>query len=309
MPAKRRNRKHQLKKQKKISIGQLKVVIIFLLVSVSLIYIFLTTKHWDGKTKLSMVINNGERGVSLVTYDPQLDEIVNMVVPASTQINLSRQLGTWKIESVWQLGINEGFAGQLLSESITRHFNFPVYIWADSQASGFLETNPMGLIKAAVSPYETNLKLGDRIRLAWFALGVKNSKRLTINLEETVFLSEIELVGGERGYVKTGRLPQRLAVIFSDPTISKKNLKVVIHDATGKVGLAQDVGELIETVGLKIASVVKQERDDFDCEIYSEDSEVVEKLSKILLCQSLDEPYEGNFDVEIRIGEKFAERY
>lgn len=285
------------------------LVIILFIILVVVFYIRLTSIYFNGDDKLSLVINQNEKGVALLTFDPGLNEITNIIIPANTEIDLSQQLGTWKISSVWQLGYDEGLAGQLLSESITRHFKFPVFLWADYDAINFISNNPLSLVSTALKPFKTNLKLGDRLKLAFFAVSVNNSKKTTINLSDTSYLTKKELVEGVQGYVKTGDMPQRLAVIFSDPEISKKSLKLAIYDATGSVGLAKEVGELVEVMSIKVASIIKEDQNDRDCEIFGKDEKAVEKLAEILLCEESGGSTEQAFDINLKIGKGFANRF
>lgn len=309
MAAQRRKRKYR-KEARKITFKKLKkFLVVFFLVLVPVAYIVLTTRHWDGKTRFSMVINSKDGAVSVVTFNPDSDEITSILIPANTQINLSRQLGVWKIGSVWQLGINEGMGGALLAESVTRHFKFPVYLWADSHALAFVENNPVAMLGAVLRPYDANFGLGDRFNVALFAMRVKNTKRVAINLGETAYLKKTKLIDGEEGYVRTGSIPQNLAVIFSDSEISRKNFKILIADASGKTGLAEEVGELIEVIGGKVASVAKQDIGDFDCEILINKETKAEIFSKFLNCDISKKSSDGTFDIELKIGSQFADRY
>ncbi len=309
MPAQRRKRKKR-KEDKKVALRKLKKLLaVFFLVLLPVAYIVLTTKHWDGKTRLSVVVNGNDGAVSVITFSPNSGEITTILIPANTQINLSRQLGVWKVGSVWQLGENEGMDGQLLAESVTRHFKFPVFLWADSHALAFVENNPVAMFKAILTPYKSNFGLGDRINVGLFAMRVKNTKRSDIDLSKTTYLRKTKLVDGEEGYVIAGGISQNLAVVFSDPEISRKNFKILITDASGKIGLADEIGELIEVMGSKVASVAKEESQDFDCEIFSNEKEGAEIFSKFLNCDIVEKPSSGTFDIELKIGRQFAERY
>lgn len=285
-----------------------KQLIIFLTLLFFVFYIYATTNYWDGHTKLVIAINQNDQGITVATFDPNLDEITKILIPPNTQIELSRQLGEWKLGSVWQLGIDEGLQGLLLTESITRHFKFPVYVWSDIQGLAFTGNNPLRLFSATFKPFATNLGFGDKIRLAFFTLGVKNAKRITVELKNSSYLQEEILVDGEMGHVIAGKLPQDLAVIFADIETST-NINVVIYDSTGKVGLAQSVGELIETIGVKVASVSKKESADYDCLVGGKNDQMVDKISRVLNCDKTNTPFDGAFDIKLSLGEKFARRF
>jgi hypothetical protein len=306
MPAQRRRFK---KDKRKRNLGIIKLLIIALLAIALFFILFLNTEFWNGDDKLSLVINTHGGDVVVATFDPELEEVTKIVIPADTEVQVSRQLGTWRLKSVWQLGENEGWSGQLLAETVTKHFKLPVIAWADEGAIGFSEGSLASVLKAVALPYKTNLKIGDRIHIALFSLGVINTKRVDINLAETPYLKRRKLVDGEEGYLLVGKLPEKLLVIFSDPKISEKNARVVIRDASGKPGLAQEIGEIIEVLGAKVVSITKEKEMKVGCEIYGREEKSIEKIGLLFSCNRLKEESEGEFDLEIRIGKEFAKRF
>lgn len=318
MPAQRKKRRSGYKpslrrkgfrkrKKKKIKFP-VPLVALVLLVALT-IYLYLRTGFWNTKSKLSIAIKKDTGEVLISTFDPTVSEITNITIPGNTEVHVARSMGTLQIKNVWQLGENQGLDGKLLSETITRHFKFPVVAWADNEALGFTETNLISLMKAAILPYKTNLKIGDRVRIAIFAAGVNNPKRAEIDLSETSYLAKTILVDGDEGYTVAGSFPKGLLVVFSDPQISNKATTVKILDASSKVGLAQELGEVIGVFGAKVASVDKVEGEEFDCEVKGKEREIVEKVAKLFSCRKVEETIEGGFDLEIAIGEEFARRF
>lgn len=282
------------------------VVLILLMASFS--YFFLSSQYWDKDGKLSVAIWEGNGDVLISTFDPVSKEIANIQIPGETQVEVARKLGTWKLASVWQLGENEGFSGKLLAETLTYHFKFPVVAWADSPALGFSSTNLAALVRAVFMPYKTNLKIADRFHIAAFALQVANPERVDVALAETTYLKRAKFIDGGEGYVIVGTPSPALSSIFADPEISAKATTVIIRDATG-VEWAGEVGRVVEVLGAKVASVVKEKADDIDCIVSGKDDSQVRKLASVFSC-SIDkgEP-DNNFDIEIRLGLRFATRY
>lgn len=274
-----------------------------------LFYILATSPFWDGKSKLSLVINTEDEGVIVSTYNPKTSEIINIHIPGDTEVELSRNLGKTRIKNAWAVGLNQGEEGVILLETVRRNFKFPVFAWADRQASGFSQTNLRELISAAITSYRTNLKLGDRVALTFFALGIKNAKREDIDLKDTPYLQQATLVDGRDGYKLTGKFPQNLLVVFGDEEISSEEVTVSIIDETGDFEVSSYLTSIIEVMGAKVVSIEKSTAQTSDCDIEGTNKEIVEKIARVFSCRQSSSEVKGNFDVVIKVGEHFASRF
>lgn len=309
MPARKRSPYKKKKSVAKKSVWR-KFWLILLPFLILTLYIFYSpSKNWNGKSKLSLAINKSDGDVLITTFDPVLGEVTNLTIPGDTQVSVARQLGKRRLKNVWPLGEDENLSGKLLTETLSRNLKFPVYNWADSPAGGFSKQNILEILKAIYLQYDTSINYKDRIRIALFSIRVKNIDRINFDLKDFSYLTKANLVDGEEGYVVTGTVPQRLTAIFSDQSISEKQLRVNIINATGARDLAESVGEVVETLGLKVAAIESIGIEPFDCQIVGEEVEAVELMSKILSCDFEEKPIEGNFDVEVKIGEDFRQRF
>ena len=307
MPArKKRLRSYKARKEKKKNL--LPFFLIILLFGALLFYILATSAFWDGKSKLSLVINNQEE-VIVSTFDPTNSEIINIYIPGDTEVELSRNLGKIRIENAWAVGLNQGEDGVILLETVRRNFKFPVFAWADGQALGFSQTNLSALFSAVFTPYRTNLKIGDRVALAVFAIGIKNAKREDIDLRDTSYLQEARLVDGRSGYTLTGKFPQSLLIVLGDEEISSEEVTVSIVDATGDFEVSSYLTAIIEVMGAKVVSIEKNIVQAYDCEIEGTNKEIVEKIGKVFECSVSSGEANSNFDVVIKVGEDFANRF
>jgi len=305
-PAQRRKRIASFKKGKKRPL--LRLLILPTVVVLFAAYLLLFSKYYSSKEKLSMVIASPDGSVVVSVLDPKNDEITNIAIPKNTQVEAARQLGTWKIKSIWELGRNEKLGGVLLKDTIIKNFKFPVSVWVDEGGYGFASGDSLGIIKAMFFPYDTNLGMGDRLRIGVFSLSLTNLKRTEIDLTKTAYLKKVKLTDGEEGYVLSGKLPRDLLVVFSDPEISRLGLKVNIKDASGKLGVAQEVAEVIEVMGAKVAAVTKEPKKQSDCRIWGSGF-FAKDISRLLSCKLEKEPPRGSFDLEIEIGEGFSGRF
>lgn len=306
---KKRLHSYKRKKDKNKKKNLLPIFLIVILLGSLLFYILATSPFWDGKSKLSLVINTKDEEVIVSTYDPITSEIINIYIPGDTEVELSRNLGKIRIKNAWEVGLNQGEDGVILLETVRRNFKFPVFAWADDKASGFSQTNLQALISAVFTPYKTNLKLGDRVALGVFAIGIKNANREDIDLRDTTYLQEAILVDGRDGYTLTGKFPQNLLVVLGDELISSEEVTVSIIDATGDFKLSSYLTSIIEVMGAKVVSIEKNPAQAYDCEIEGTNKEIVEKIAKVFSCKASSSEVNGNFDIVIKVGEDFASRF
>ena len=275
----------------------------FLLIVILFLF-FWQRRTWVGDSKLTLAVNDRNR-VLLGVFDPQTSEITTIIIPGSTQVDVSRRLGEMRVSSVWKLGQDENLMGRLLSETITKNFRIPTNYWADGFASGFLGKG--SIFSALFRKYRTNLSFSDRLRLFFFSLKVKEFKRTEIDLSKTTFLKEKKLIDGEMGYVVNELVPQRIMILASDNLIVKRDLKILLTNATGDVNISEDIGRIIEAMGTKIASVENTKKEEIDCVVTGEDKEIVKRFVLLFGCQP--KTGRGNFDIEFKFGTKFADRF
>jgi hypothetical protein len=269
----------------------------------------LTNKFYRSNSKVALSIkkNNGDLLVSV--FDPLQQEITNITIPSNTQLTCSRQLGIYKAKSIWQLGENNNLGGNLMKETIIKTFHFPINAWADSGAEGLASGRLWPLLKSVFSFYKSNLGVGDRLRIAFFSLGLKNFKRVDINLAETMTVKKTKLIDGEEGYLPVLNIPEKISVIFSDSQAAKQGYKLMLKDATGKNFVAEEVGKTIEVLGVKVAFVSKENIKNSDCFISGKEDYLRARIAQVFSCEVKKKKLESNFDFELEIGEKFAERF
>lgn len=308
-PARRRkSRKRKKKKQKNKKL--IYKIVFWVLVAASLFLVFrFTTKYWNKDSKLTLVSPHQENKIQISTFDPENDSIRVVTIPSETEVRVARQLGTWRLKSVWQLGQDEGLGGQLLAETIAKQFHIPVFVWGDTRASGFSSSNATQIIRSTLTPYKTNLGIGDRIRLGIFAFRVKNFKREVIELENTRVIEKTVLVDGSTGYRVVGDIPSSIAAIYSDPYLSSISAKTQVIDATSDPVIAEELGEIVEVIGLKVASIEDVDtNEELDCIVSGKDKRLTQKISRLFSCDI--ETHDGdNFDLRIQMGEVFVERF
>lgn len=306
MPARRKRRALRLSKPKPVK--KVLYFFIFLFGLLLLLFFGLRSKNFSGNEKTSLVIKNADSSVSVIILDPHLKEIHTLNIPPDTEVEVAGDYGSWKIKSIWQLGEQEGIGGELLSRSVTLGLKMPTPLWADSDASGLIVPGFPRIFNALFSPYKTNLSFADKLGILFLSLSVKNTKRVTIDLEETSYLEKETLPDGEEAFVVVKSPPSSISALFADPILSSKIISVSIKDASEKPGLAEEVGEVVEVLGGKVSSIEKIEGLAENCLLKANDIAVLETLERVFDCKSAKSAV-GNFDLEITIGKVFAEKY
>ena len=312
MPARSKKKNRRLKKSRLKKNGQkrpsfLSLVIIFLLILLGYVYF---SGDLRGRDRISVVIQRENGDVQVSTFDFVIDEIVNIIIPADTQVNVARNFGKLKIKNVWRLGENEGLVGILLAETVTRHFKFPLHKWAEDNAYNLTQASIIPIIKGIIIPYKSNIKIGDRLRLGLLSFRVHSSKRVDIRLENTPYITKTVLTGGEEGYLITGLYPDEFLGIFSDPNFAKSELRVEINNASGSKHVSKSLGEIVEVLGGKVVAIDNKENEsDFDCFVSSNNVEVADVISDLFQCNKSKEDKLENTDIKIEIGKQFANRY
>lgn len=249
-------------------------------------FLRLTPHYWNGKDRLNLVVVQKEE-VDILVFDPQNFEITKFIIPGDTQVDVASSKGKFKIKNVWQLGADEGLGGKLLTQTVTKNFYLPVFLWRGRS--------------------KTNLPVADRISLWIFKLRVKETDINEIDLGKGLYVKPKKLEDGSRGYILESPLPERLTVYFSDYKMLKDVPRVVIEDETGTSNTSSVVGKVIEVMGGKVVSIEKKAASGLDCEMGGKDEDVLNKIADIFSCQKTSENTE--FDLKIKIGKTFAKRF
>ncbi|MFH1971512.1 MAG: hypothetical protein ABIJ05_03980 [Patescibacteria group bacterium] len=310
-PAQRRKNLRDFKKKKTSKKLNIFILLALLFVTIILGLYYFGKRHCLGDLKISMVFPDTNGNIIVSTFNKEEKEITLINIPQNTQLEVSRQLGSWKAKSLWQLGVNEKYEGKLLQETVTKNFHFPVSIWANEDAFGFVSGNFIKLIKATLFPYKSNLSLGDRLCLFFISFGIQNEKINYYDLSERGVLKGTRLTDGEEGYVVSKDVPMNIMSSFSESISSDFGYMVQIVNATGSRSMAENIGKTIESMGFKITSIKEEAsiNDDVDCLIYGKDRDIVKKISLIYSCERQDNKNDEGFDIVIKLGSKFSKRY
>jgi hypothetical protein len=259
--------------------------------------------------KVLLAIENKEK-YYLVSFDFPGKEMVVVDIPGNTEVEVARGLGRWELSSVWGLGENEKIGGgRLLSETLRNNFLAPVYLWSSEKGKYLVEGSIFSSFYFPFLERKTNLNFSDEFKLALFSARFKKSNLVRINLSDSSVLEKSRLKTGKDGYLIKGDFNQDLLWVMNDPFLSKNKVFVSLINETGSSIIVTRLGNILEAMGIKLASIENQSVSDFDCELKAKDEKIISKLSLVFSCRKNEDKNLDDGQIIIRIGKKFKERF
>ncbi len=257
---------------------------------------------------MGIVFRQDDGSVAVSEIDPKLGEMTSIIIPGDTEVTVAKNYGVLRIKNVWQLGLNEKLNGKLLSDTVMQNFLFPVHLWSDSDVASIKNTDFLGIIRFIFLPKKTNISFGDRALIGFYAMGLKELSKTEIDLGRSQFLKKIRLSDGEQGYRIVDSTAARLGVYFSDNDLIGQKLNVYLVDATGKNGVGEKVGQIIEVMGGKVVSIDRRTQPEKKgCEISGRNLDIGKKVAKLFGCVLTKD--KSDFDLEMRLGTEFANNF
>lgn len=299
-------------KKAKPNLNRLLFVLPIILVLAAIIFFVFFSTTFGQMSRVGLVTPDSNGNVVFSLFDFKDGGLTTVVVPGSTQVDVARRLGTWKMASVWQLGENQKIGGKLLSETATKSLMMPAVYWGSTEYSDLSSNKLSDVFKAIFSFKPTNLSLADRIKLGLFSLQVRLADRNSIDLSKTKFLIRSKIQDGTLGYKPSGEsLPFELRAAFANDEVSKESSTILLENASGMGSVSSEVSSIVEVIGAKIATINKLSVDhDLDCIVFGDSKlKTTNSIVRIFSCKLEPKLKDSNFDIVIRVGEKFGFRY
>lgn len=131
---KSRYKKYKLKKQKSLKANRLLNIIILLTVVIS--FLILIFGFWKIQTlKKFAYVNNNDGNVEIIFIDALRDKYIKSLINKDFIVQSSRNYGQYEIGKLWILGQKDGTKGKLITETVTKNFSIPIYLWKDGKSS------------------------------------------------------------------------------------------------------------------------------------------------------------------------------
>lgn len=296
------------RKNKTRKLGKLIILIIVLTFVLSVLFNFFKTPHfWNGRDKISLVVQKTTGDVSVIVFDPRLGEEIILNIPSNTEVDVAENLGRLTIKNVWKLGQVQKIGGRILSETVTKNFLFPCYLWSDAKAESLIKPSLFGILDFVFRKGSSNLSFSDRVSLAFFSLKTKDINKSEVDLGKSQFLKKGKISDGSLGFFLSGEVLQRLTANFSDYGFSDRTVRIFVKDYTGSPGVSDRVGQILEVMGGKVVSIEKLSLADEDCAVSGGDLDLITKVSRLFSCKTSISG--GKDEIELILGSKFAKRF
>lgn len=80
-------------------------------------------------------VNNKNGSAEIIISDPQKEAPIKILIDKDFVLESSRNMGEYKLSSLWILGQKEKIDGLLVTETIVKNFGLPIFLWKDGKSS------------------------------------------------------------------------------------------------------------------------------------------------------------------------------
>lgn len=285
MPRSRR----QLRKTKKLKKTKTKKNIkrffaLFVLLVIAFLFCFLWKLSSVEKFTFVKKLNDG--GAEVILFLPEKEKLLVLEVPATTQLDLSQNLGIYKLESAWKLSEKESMEGGLIAKTFVKNFSLPVYYWKDESSN--------------------NLGFFRNLKIMLVEKNLLNFSEERYDLSKTPVLDSLKLKDGSEGYKISGSVPSYILVNFSKEFESPPKAQLI--DYSGDFSISDKLSSILSNMGVKVSSYTKNEPFDGGCSVSGQNSDLVSSISKVLGCQ-ITQNSGSESDIVIEIKKDFAKNF
>ncbi len=289
---------------KKIILGACALILATMILCASIVYFSYKTFE---RTNIAVYTKSGD--VVVIAADPQQKTITTLKIPGNTQVEASRQMGKWRLKSIWKLGHDEKIGGRLLAETVTRSFRFPIDSYADEKIMNVIQGNIFSKMKSVLSFSETNMDTFKKVDLFILSLSAKVSATYDFDLADSTYLVEGPLSDGDSGFSIKDKIPGKLSSFFADNDIASKHSTAIIINESSDNSLTREIGEIIEVLGAKVVATSSEKSTDIDCTVSGTAIEARDHIAKVFNCKVSSNDDDKNIDIRLVFGEKFARRF
>ena len=279
---------------------------------------WLSFRHrvWDGKSRLNIALA-GEK-TYLLGLDPVDSEIILIEIPSETQIEVAFGLGSYPIDSVFELSRLEKKEGILLAQTLENNLAIPVKAWVDYQKKiDFHQPKNLffQLIYSSLKgEAKTNLTNWDRLQLLYTIKDVSVFRSNSYNLSNLNLLEEVELPDKNKGLrIEPERIDAFIQSHFQEKKLREENLTIEVINTTQFPGLAERGARLLNNLGVEVVGVNNQEEKINRCQLIGEkelkNNYSVKFIRQIFDCQWKDFQEEGRADLILILGEDYRKKF
>lgn len=126
------SRRRELRKQKKNTKVSLLIVLALALLLFLPLFIFWKVYDID---KFTYVNKTDDGSAEIIIVDTDSDKVIRYLIASDTQLDSAREYGNYKMVSLWNLSKKEDNSGSLITETITKNYFIPIYLWKNNTKS------------------------------------------------------------------------------------------------------------------------------------------------------------------------------
>jgi len=307
------------KVKRKFRLVKVWLLVFALLISLGLGFkAWLSFRHrvWDGKSRLNIALA-GEK-TYLLGLDPVDSEIILIEIPSETQIEVAFGLGSYPIDSVFELSRLEKKEGILLAQTLENNLAIPVKAWVDYQKEiDFHQPKNLFLqliYSSLKGEAKTNLTNWDRLQLLYTIKNVSVFRSNSYNLSNLNLLEEVELPDKNKGLrIEPERIDAFIQTHFQERKLREENLTIEVINTTQFPGLAERGARLLNNLGVEVVGVNNQEEKTNRCQLVGEgklkNNYSAKFIRQIFDCQWQDSQEEGRADLILILGEAYQQKF
>lgn len=283
-------------------------------------------RDWDGRSSINLIVKASDW--SLLNFDPVEKKLTVLKIPDETFIELPKNLGNWKISSIFELGQSENPANgaKLLEDSLSRMFGLPVegtlIINQEKQVEDIIRGFNKNFLNSFLSldKMESDLTKKELVNLMLQISGTRSDKIVFLDLGSSEITESILLGDSSRVLgIDTIKLDLFIRDKMTDDLIFNEEKTVAVFNSTDHPGLANEATRMITNLGGNVIITSNSAQNLDESVIFEEGqtSETFIRLSQIFApeclskaCQISDPKVNSSrADIKIIIGEDFYQRY
>lgn len=278
---------------------------------------------WDGESSINILFKNKE--VSILSFDKEEKKAIILQIPPNTYMDLSKGYGSWRVESIFDLGQNEKppIGAKLLKESISNLLGLPIdgIVILKNQENSRLDwifkelgNNPI-LLVSFLSQIKSDLTPLEVLGLLKEINSLRADKIVFLDLERSEITKSMLLPDSSRVLgIDVVNLDLFIRENMPDSSIVKEQKTIAVYNATSHAGLAMEAARIITNLGADIIIIRSYDkRLEKSLVTARDESATYKRLSQVFSPHCLKESCElegplvdsSRADVNVVIGENF----
>lgn len=283
MPAQR----HKRSKNRTKAIGEPKVILRSFLLFAAIMLLFggimrlvasWQNRIWIGDSRVTFVTTTDP--VTVYSYQ-ESRELVSVNFPKNVQIDGAAGLGSWKLENLYELGMQKGTNGEVLVKSLQYSLNVPI----DGYFNGAFSPGFPAVL--SVFSQKSNFTFFDKVKIVYVLSKITQAQHKNLSAEKTGMVVKKRLGDGTVGFKLVPEKVKEIAIReLGDSSTSGQNSGIGIVNGTSTSRVGEQIAGITKTMGSQVLWVRSGEEINSRCILKSvSKTETAKRLAKIFSCE------------------------